>query len=288
MSRWVRVSCNIFDHETFAKSEFSEREAWLWLIINSAWKDTSHRVGMSMVHVPRGSLFVTLRGLRDAWKWQSDHRVRGFLELLENGRMISREQGAGKTHITICNYSKFQLEAQETGATGAQEGRNGGAIKIPLYHYTKEDTSLRSVSPRGGSPKKSKIEIEEIEGVSKNLLADWKAVRKAKRAGPVTKSALEALQREADKANISVAYAVQLCAERGWQSFQADYKFTKPDSGAGPVQTSQVFLSPADPEWNEWVEYRRKIGAPKPAAVSTHNETRGQWFPSKQPPHARA
>jgi len=292
MSRWFRVAADIFEHEFFAQSEMSEREAFLWLVAKAAWKDTRHRVGAEMLPVPRGSLFVTLREICAAWGWKSDFRVRTFLDAMEAEGMIKRTANAGKTCVSICNYDRYQTPSAEDKRNINEPETHGkrteNALKIPVYQDTKEYTSLRSVAPQGGLPKKSKIEIEEIEGVSKSLLADWKAVRKAKRAGPVTKSALEALQREADKANISVAYAVQLCAERGWQSFQADYKFTKPDSGAGPVVTSQVFLTPADPEWNDWVEYRRKIGAPKPAAVSTHNEMRGSWFPSKQPPQARA
>lgn len=59
-------------------------------------------------------------------------------------------------------------------------------------------------------------------GVTKQVAQDWLSVRKAKRA-PLTKTALDAMQREVDKANITLAQAVAVCAENGWQGFKNDW-----------------------------------------------------------------
>jgi hypothetical protein len=56
-----------------------------------------------------------------------------------------------------------------------------------------------------------------------NLLKDFLAVRKAKRAGALTKTAIAGLQREADKAGISLIDAVTACCEFGWQGFNAQW-----------------------------------------------------------------
>jgi hypothetical protein len=56
-----------------------------------------------------------------------------------------------------------------------------------------------------------------------DLLNDWIAVRKAKRAGALTKTAIAGLQREADKAGISLIDAVTACCEFGWQGFNAQW-----------------------------------------------------------------
>ena len=58
MSRWVRVQTSIFHHELFAAAELSQREAWLWLIANVAWKETRHRIGNEVLDVPVGSIFA--------------------------------------------------------------------------------------------------------------------------------------------------------------------------------------------------------------------------------------
>ena len=51
---------------------------------------------------------------------------------------------------------------------------------------------------------------------------DWFSVRKAKKK-VFTGSALKRMQTEAAKAGISLAMAVQMCAEEGWLGFKAEY-----------------------------------------------------------------
>lgn len=62
-----------------------------------------------------------------------------------------------------------------------------------------------------------------LPGVSDQLLADYLAVRKAKKAGPLTETAVAGLQREADAAGIPLADAVAACCEFGWQGFNAGW-----------------------------------------------------------------
>jgi hypothetical protein len=148
MTGWVRVSRSIFEHDLFAHEPMSEREAWLWLVAKAAWKDTQHRVGGVVHDVPRGTLFATLRELQSAWKWGSDGRVRRFLDLLENQRMIQRSGDAGKTRIAICNYSKFQDgertdDAAMTVCT-TQPRRTDDALKEEDNKITKDTATLPS------------------------------------------------------------------------------------------------------------------------------------------------
>lgn len=149
MSRWIRLDAGIFEHGHFQVGTFSEREAWLWLLVKAAWKDTRHRIGSSVVDVPVGSMFVTLRQLQSAWNWGSDYRVRTFLKALETERMISLETNAGKTHVTICNYSKYQTDFTEENAQKTQAQRTENAQKTPIHQYTIEDTPNVVSSKRG-------------------------------------------------------------------------------------------------------------------------------------------
>lgn len=61
------------------------------------------------------------------------------------------------------------------------------------------------------------------EGVKPDHARDWLAVRKAKRL-PLTGSSWERTKREAEKAGLSPAEAVQRCAEKGWAGFGADWE----------------------------------------------------------------
>lgn len=126
MSGWIRLSKSIFDHEEFAGEPLSRREAWLWLIVNAAWKDTKHKVSGKTVPVPRGSLFASYRQLQAAWRWPSLKRVRTFLKHLQDGEMIGLKTGTGMAHLTICNYDKYQKAETETGTRGAQQGHTEG------------------------------------------------------------------------------------------------------------------------------------------------------------------
>jgi hypothetical protein len=156
MSRWVRVSADIFEHEFFARSEMSEREAWLWLITKAAWKDTRHRIGGDMVVCERGSLFFTLRGLADVWGWKSDTRVRAFLDALEKERMIERKTNAGKTQVFVTNYDTYQSTERKENAEETQEKRKENALKIPEY----KDTTLLE---RASAPTRAELDDLEAE-----------------------------------------------------------------------------------------------------------------------------
>lgn len=67
---------------------------------------------------------------------------------------------------------------------------------------------------------KKKTYTPPIDG---ELLSSWMEVRKAKRAGKVTELAFNAVVREAAIAGITVEQAIQVCCERGWQSFNAGW-----------------------------------------------------------------
>lgn len=67
------------------------------------------------------------------------------------------------------------------------------------------------------------------DGVSETVWSDFLSIRKAKRA-PLTQTALEAIQREADKAGLSLQQALQVCCARGWQGFKAEWVQDRPQS----------------------------------------------------------
>lgn len=68
----------------------------------------------------------------------------------------------------------------------------------------------------------SEVEILALFGVVGELAEDFIAMRKSKRV-PITKTAMQGFAREATKARLSVAEAVRLSIERGWQGFKADW-----------------------------------------------------------------
>jgi uncharacterized protein YdaU (DUF1376 family) len=67
-----------------------------------------------------------------------------------------------------------------------------------------------------------KPNINTPDGVSESLFKDYLEVRKGKKA-KWTETALKGLQREADKAKMSLSEVMQLCCERGWAGFKAEW-----------------------------------------------------------------
>ncbi|TSE30196.1 helix-turn-helix domain-containing protein [Tepidimonas charontis] len=61
------------------------------------------------------------------------------------------------------------------------------------------------------------------DDVDQQVFADWLAVRRAKRAGPVTPTVLAGMRREAAKAGIGLQEAIAHCCVAGWQGFRADW-----------------------------------------------------------------
>lgn len=69
---------------------------------------------------------------------------------------------------------------------------------------------------------KKETETEAPKGVDVSLFKDYLEVRKAKKA-KWTETAYKGLQREAEKAKMSLSDVMQMCCERGWAGFKADW-----------------------------------------------------------------
>lgn len=212
MSRWVRIQADVFEHPVFAAEPFSEREAWLWLIAKAAWRETRHRVGSSVVTVPEGSLFVTLREMQTAWRWRSDTRVRTFLRMLENERMILVDSNAGKTQVTICNYSEYQNPERTENAEITHEKRTENALKTPIHQYT--TSSLRSEDRR--SPRDELETVLDPERAAA-VVEHRKRIRK-----PLTAHAAKLLARKFAQVSDPNAAADAMVAN-GWQGFEPEW-----------------------------------------------------------------
>lgn len=85
-----------------------------------------------------------------------------------------------------------------------------------------------------GAPDSAKpVTVDQLvaEGVPKQVAADWLKVRRAKKA-PLTRTAWDAVKREALAAKMTPAQAVQKAAEAGWQGFKAAWLRRDADEAA--------------------------------------------------------
>jgi uncharacterized protein YdaU (DUF1376 family) len=60
-----------------------------------------------------------------------------------------------------------------------------------------------------------------LDQVPDELLKDYLEVRRAKKAGKLTQTAIEGIDREAKLAGLTLEQALRVCCEQGWQGFKA-------------------------------------------------------------------
>ena len=97
-------------------------------------------------------------------------------------------------------------------------------------------------------------------GIDPQIVADFKALRNKQRA-PITQTALAGIQREADKAGLSLEAALRTCCENSWRGFKAVWIT---DAGTNNSRTGHVRklsiveqVAAANAEWEE----RERIAA---------------------------
>lgn len=156
------VSRAVFDHPAFAKEPFTEREAWLYLISEAAWRPVTIRVGGVQVDLQRGQCAHSIRYLADRWKW-SKSRVDRFLGRLKIGTMIGTQAGHGVTVVTICNYDDYQVvglpgrdtnrdTSGDSSGTTAGQRRNIETLKEDILSETGVPDALVKKGSRKAYP----------------------------------------------------------------------------------------------------------------------------------------
>ncbi len=65
-------------------------------------------------------------------------------------------------------------------------------------------------------------QLENV-GCDRGLILEWEAVRKSKRAAPISQTIVNSLLREASLASIPPPKAIEISIERNWQGFKADW-----------------------------------------------------------------
>ena len=107
----------------------------------------------------------------------------------------------------------------ENISLGSENFALGGSENISLI----TSHSLEPVNEPKKTTQKSESEmLLERFGITGQLAKDFIAHRKTKR-GAISETQLSCLQKQADKAGISICEVVEICIERNWQGFNASW-----------------------------------------------------------------
>ena len=129
-------------------------------------------------------------------------------------------------NLTIPNFDRHNGKtAKDRGLTAKRVAKskvksNGASVS----------EALPDALPREEKRREEKKEQEQgatapadmFPGVPPEVARDFVKLRAAKKA-PVTKTALAGIEREAGKAGMTLAQALQTCCERGWTGFKAEW-----------------------------------------------------------------
>ena len=145
----------------------------------------------------------------------SDTVYRHFAELDEKGLIIYLKQGkhGDKDLIRLTEKGKSWNEFKPEKIRDNSEinpTNNNTNYKNTIDHNNKKTTQKNSLAL-----------LAEF-GIVGQLADDFITHRKACKA-PITKTALEGFQREADKLGMPIAESVAYAIERGWRGFKADW-----------------------------------------------------------------
>lgn len=156
--------------------------------------------------------------------------LRDFFVLTDDGYIHKRcdiEIEAFHSKSTSASESakaRWSRVRAEKDADAMRTHSEGNANHKPITNnqepLTSKSTSLVADAP---APKKKAaalgVDFLVFNGADEQHAADWLKARKA----PLTATAWAAVEREASKAGITAAMAVQVSAENSWRGFRADW-----------------------------------------------------------------
>jgi hypothetical protein len=272
------VDRGVFDHDCFADEAFTEREAWMWLIAEAAWKPRTRRIGNAVIALSRGQLAGSLRFLADRWGWNKD-RVDRFLVRLKNRDMIETETKTGVTVVTICNYDAYQRVSLPDATAAATEP------ETPARQQCDKREDIKNIEskniPRDGWPSDFR---EQFWAAYPLRVGKQGAFRELER---VRKRAIVPFDRllSAVRSYVATADPKFIKHPQTWLS-KGCWDDELP--AAKPVVTAPT-ITPANPSWNAWKAHFRDLGQNNRAALMDKCAVDGKPFtvPTEWPQQGR-
>lgn len=159
MSGWLKLHRSIAEHWIFSFKEPDKALAWIDLLIMARHADGTMRLKGRTVPIRRGQVGISQLSLQKKWGW-SQNKVKRFLKLLENERMIVFEANDLTTMITICNFDNYQSEeALSERPDERPDERPGGRPDERRYKNDKNGKKDNTVG------KKPTIPYEKIQEI---------------------------------------------------------------------------------------------------------------------------
>lgn len=145
----------------------------------------------------------------------------GWLQLVSTGnggRSMASEYRISGDWIKGAEIAPFKKGASDDikGATDDTKGCNPQQKRV--QQIAPANNRHEPLKNHQGTVRSSALGLIDVDD---ELLSDWNKVRKDKKAGDATASAVKLLQTEARKAGLTDSQAITVCCGYGWQGFRA-------------------------------------------------------------------
>lgn len=148
---------------------------------------------------------------------------------------------------------KVIYEYHNKAETNKKNGKSGGRPKNNpkiTQSVSKDNPNITLTTNHKPITNNYKLNTKDIDppfGVSTEVFNDYIKLRNKLKA-PVTETAIKGLQKEADKASISLEQVMILCCQNGWRGFKAEWvknqsmSFKERDAASSSQQLKNMML----------------------------------------------
>ena len=198
--------------ELLAKLTCAELKCYLFVVRKTkGWNKESDSISVSQ--------FMEVTGL-------SNRSVITACESLVEMGLLERSGGERKLNTYSVKAFDFSESGEKSssvksGENFSESGEKSSSDLVKKVH-TQNNNKNTIQNNNKKNTKKSESDLLAEFGIVGQLADDFITHRKACKA-PITKTALEGFQREADKLGMPIAEAVAYAIERGWRGFKADW-----------------------------------------------------------------
>lgn len=145
MEGWISLDRQIWSNWVWSDKPFSRGQAWIDMLLLANHQDNKFALGNELVECERGEFITSEIKLMERWGW-SKTKVRSFLKLLQDDKMIVKKTDHKKTAIKLVNYSVYQ----DSQTTKEPKKNHEETIKKP-----KKDTNNNVNNDNNENNKKS-------------------------------------------------------------------------------------------------------------------------------------
>ena len=128
---------------------------------------------------------------------------------------VRKQRGPGGTNVYKINLSSPEVSP----GAGVQSGDMEGALQCAKPLHSSAPKPSGTIKNHEANKLEERALLPELPD---DLFFDFVKLRKL-RKGPITKTAMDGIRREAEKVGMSFVDVIQLMCERSWQGFNAEY-----------------------------------------------------------------